>query len=76
MLVDNFWLGGTTQGNGPHFYWMGVNSSLNSNTYINLEDIWDGPQYSSYCVQILATGKQNWEAANCDNLNYFICETI
>lgn len=69
MYEESFWLGGTKLGNGEYFYWFGVDKPLN--IYTNLR--YQHERYhSKNCLQMVNSGI--WIDADCDGLNYFVCE--
>lgn len=84
VLLDDFWIGGTKLGNEPYFYWMSVNKPMIS--YTDWKSTDDNPNYlecSVYsnrcthnCLKMVVDGGMHWMNADCDKLNYFVCEEI
>lgn len=68
----DFWIGGTTLGNEPYFYWMNIEEPMKFNEWNS-----GNPNNSNGdedCIELSKAADYKWNDNSCDEKKYFVCE--
>lgn len=74
--MTDYWIGATSLGNGPNYYWMGYNKEpMNFTNWLSGEpNNLGGTEQCVHMIFYLMRSNAPWNDANCLRLCYFVCE--